>query len=913
MLEHLNVVTGVVHDNTSLNAPVIRSMAEEAIKFLRWEYHTHTSLSDKCALHCRCHALSCSGQACFTTSCAHTHTLSCSQCNLPLHVVAICTQLCEKALRAVPVALAEDVSHAVPVDALIVEDGNNLEGANGGLGSADGTEPLRRSGGTRGRPRGRTRLRRVAAPGPASCHTLHSAPHPALPPHFPQSISSPQASPSQEPALIPVTPLARPSSCPVSTLATFGMNLLAKFKTIMLTYMGHRLRAEQQDSGRESRLASMGARDVFLLGDFMQKWLKETFREAQSERFGKGGESLHGVWAVRCALKPEAEVSLREKASCVAAITDTTADADIIRSSLCAEMDEILDNPDVISGWVVTKVATAAESDHTQDFNCSLAHFEVSFQQILKEAPWLMEARVMTDNGANYHSTGFLSGLFLVCQSAGVSLQEVWECTPGHGKDQADGIFALLKRTVRRCIARNGLSAPSVVHFAHLASLSLSQHRIQVGVLRVPARGAQGMSYRTKTSAGIASWYHFVYEGVVDGHVRIRVRRHFGIGEGKVIKWPKLQGERPQHSVTRGVWIPPHLAVALRPCEDTSRNERILATLGIHEVQALSIHGRSLVSMPGTSVARDDAPTHGRPRKEEHEMAPSTLQRHQSAKDHVAMRSKMDTTIKCNSCGGPFLSAHGLTQHKLRCQGPKAPYVSRSTQAYDAVMEERGIVEAPAFKPNNGDENSEVDKYTYAGVSIELAKPQVAMWAPIGWADHTTRSVIHKTPAQLELIRIWVDNHCRRKGIPSVPDQVKEINSINGVDTPQLDEGQVRACFSQFKRVWGQVAASIATAGVGIDDRDAGSASDAAPHVPAKRPRGRPPKVAVDAKRQQPSTRGASTASQPVMDGGEAVDFVMAMNAVAEDMEADVVMRNLSRQDLECEHKMLALSDSESD
>ena len=69
----------------------------------------------------------------------------------------------------------------------------------------------------------------------------------------------------------------------------------------------------------------------------------------------------------------------------------------------------------------------------------------------------------------------------------------------------------------------------------------------------------------------------------------------------------------------------------------------------------------------------------------------------------------------------------------------------------------------------------------------------------------------------------------------------------------------------------------------------------------------------ADANRQLPSTRGVSTALQPVMDGGEAVDFVMAVNAVAEDMEADAVMRDLSRQDLDCEHWMLALPDSDSD
>ena len=79
-----------------------------------------------------------------------------------------------------------------------------------------------------------------------------------------------------------------------------------------------------------------------------------------------------------------------------------------------------------------------------------------------------MQALIMTDNGANYHSTGFLSGMHAVCKSAGMSLQEVWNCAPSHGKHQVDGIFALSKRTVGRGVTKLGLDAAGAVHFAHI-------------------------------------------------------------------------------------------------------------------------------------------------------------------------------------------------------------------------------------------------------------------------------------------------------------------------------------------------------------------------------------------------------------------------------------------------------------
>ena len=139
---------------------------------------------------------------------------------------------------------------------------------------------------------------------------------------------------------------------------------------------------------------------------------------------------------------------------------------------------------------------------------------------------------------------------------------------------------------------------------------------------------------------------------------------------------------------------------------------------------------------------------------------------------------------------------------------------------------------------------------------------------------------------------VWLDDYCRRKPIPSVPNQLKEINAVNGADTPQLDQSQVRASFSQFKRLRGQAAASIAAVGVGSDDGEAASADKAETPACAKLLRGRMPKAVVAAQRQQSFTCGARTAPQHVMDGGDAVGFVTAIYDVAEDMEADDVMCN---------------------
>lgn len=62
-------------------------------------------------------------------------------------------------------------------------------------------------------------------------------------------------------------------------------------------------------------------------------------------------------------------------------------------------------------------------------------------------------------------------------------------------------------------------------------------------------------------------------------------------------------------------------------------------------------------------------------------------------------------------------------------------------------------------------------------------------------------------------------------------------------------------------------------------------------------------------------TRGHATSERPKTKQTHRMAFASSIRQerVAEDMEADVVMRDLSRQDLDCERLVLALSDSESD
>ena len=307
---------GLVHSDAALTAAVIRSMGDESLKFLRWEYHTHTDASDGCALHCRSYALSCPEHPCFAMQCTHSHTLSCSQCNLPLHFVHICTQLCEVALSGATAGSAADT--------VLV---GNIEGASTGFGAHcapdaagvdDSSEPgLDESGARRGGRRGRPLGRRGGIGRKAGRTTNDSGVNDVLEREC--GVGGTRSNPNGRRAGAgqaggPATNIASlddtvgyavgdrsrqtpardgPSSGPIPTLARTGLSLLANFKAIMLGYMAHRLRAQQQDSVRELRLTSMGPRTVFILADFMQKWLTEYFREAQSERFGKTGESVH--------------------------------------------------------------------------------------------------------------------------------------------------------------------------------------------------------------------------------------------------------------------------------------------------------------------------------------------------------------------------------------------------------------------------------------------------------------------------------------------------------------------------------------------------------------------------------------------------------------------------------------------
>jgi hypothetical protein len=115
----------------------------------------------------------------------------------------------------------------------------------------------------------------------------------------------------------------------------------------------------------------------------------QVHREAQSDAFGKTGESVHVLWCVMRALKPDVEASVTQLYKDLAAELSSTSDgvesaeAGRIRS----EIDALLDDPDSLDGWLAIAYLTASETDHKQDFNNTLTQFKAGVDQLQAQYP----------------------------------------------------------------------------------------------------------------------------------------------------------------------------------------------------------------------------------------------------------------------------------------------------------------------------------------------------------------------------------------------------------------------------------------------------------------------------------------------------------------------------------------------
>ena len=215
-----------------------------------------------------------------------------------------------------------------------------------------------------------------------------------------------------------------------------------------------------------------------------------------------------------------------------------------------------------------------------------------------------------------------------------------------------------------------------------------------------------------------------------NGVLKMRVWRHFNIGRGRVKEWPVLTGPHARESsVTGGQGVAPKVAVrdSTVTCKSTTCNQRVLDLQG--DAGIPSVQGQTSASVPGASHATPgDTPLRGRRPLTEIAMAASTLSTKQRKQAYDLLHASIDTSIKCQKCTLPFLTVQGCDTHSAACNGPPAPHVPRSQLAYDGVMEQRGILEAPAAKPNCGDPAADVDMYIHGDVSAVLPKPAMADW-----------------------------------------------------------------------------------------------------------------------------------------------------------------------------------------
>lgn len=97
-----------------------------------------------------------------------------------------------------------------------------------------------------------------------------------------------------------LTNLSSIKKTPLSTDYTNGFSALLLLNFLLWGWRDHLIRNVNQDLYTRNILQNLKSLEVLIIADWAMKYLPQTFRETQSEWFGKQGISWHMICAVIC-------------------------------------------------------------------------------------------------------------------------------------------------------------------------------------------------------------------------------------------------------------------------------------------------------------------------------------------------------------------------------------------------------------------------------------------------------------------------------------------------------------------------------------------------------------------------------------------------------------------------------------
>lgn len=250
----------------------------------------------------------------------------------------------------------------------------------------------------------------------------------------------------------------------------------------------HQLRSIQQDKPRTEILETLSEDSVLITQDWAMKYMPQKYRETQTDWFGKRGIS----WHISVAVRKLSDGKLQYQVL-VHIVENCTQDTDIVVPIMRHTLEEL----------------------KKQDSNITTAFYR-------------------QDNAGCYHSGAMIAASCLMEELTGIKVQRIDFSDPQGGKGICDRKAATIKSHVRQYINEGH----DVVNAKQLQEAILSYGGVR-GVKVALLDGSDITPLQTVKIVGISSLNNFEIR-----NKEITAWKSYGIGNGKIIPWPKLNGEK---------------------------------------------------------------------------------------------------------------------------------------------------------------------------------------------------------------------------------------------------------------------------------------------------------------------------------------------------------------------------------
>ena len=253
----------------------------------------------------------------------------------------------------------------------------------------------------------------------------------------------------------------------------------------IMAWKAHILRSINQEEAKQDALKNADPESAILIMDWAMKFIQMKYREKQADWFGKRGLSWH--------------------------------------------ITTLITN-DVSSGNVELKSYAHIFDSCQQDWYAVYSIIENTLQAVKKEHPQINRVSLRSDEAGCYHNNFLKAAVSDAGKRVGITVTQYDFSEPQYGKDVCDRILCPMKSSIRRyCNEGHDVLCATDMRTA------LSERPVRGTTACVCSVNEKKKTLEVNKIDGFSKFHNFKFE--LEG---IRVRRAYGIGQGKLIPYQDI-------------------------------------------------------------------------------------------------------------------------------------------------------------------------------------------------------------------------------------------------------------------------------------------------------------------------------------------------------------------------------------